>query len=197
MIEIPPRIERLLADVERRQRKREEEWKDRFDRHITSDFEAVWELMQALPERRGLFLEWGSGMGAISMMATHLGFDAYGIEIDEPLVTVAEELAQEHGFDATYIVGSFFPERTEDDPSLLDLDCVHDPVSDDAYQRLGMEPSDFDCIYAFPWPGEEDLLLDLFHRIARPGALLLFNRGHEGMELLRNEWPRRPVLLTR
>ena len=38
---------------------------------------------------------------------------------------------------------------------------------------LGLEVRDFDLIFAYPWPNDEELTASLFERFAAPGALLL------------------------
>jgi hypothetical protein len=45
--------------------------------------------------------------------------------------------------------------------------------ADDAYDELGLDPDDFDVVFAYPWPGEECLIASLFEKYAAEGALLL------------------------
>jgi len=54
-----------------------------------------------------------------------------------------------------------------------------------AYEDLGLEPDDFDLIFAYPWPGEEQVIFDLFADCASTGALLLTYHGLEGVRLQR------------
>jgi hypothetical protein len=54
-----------------------------------------------------------------------------------------------------------------------------------AYEDLGLEPDDFDLIFAYPWPGEEQVIFDLFADCAATGALLLTYHGLEGVRLQR------------
>jgi predicted cobalt transporter CbtA len=77
---------------------------DRFDREVRDQ---NWHpfvpgdyggILQALLEFRapggGLkFLEWGSATGVVVIMADLLGFEAYGIELDAGLVSIARSLA--------------------------------------------------------------------------------------------------------
>ena len=55
--------------------------------------------------------------------------------------------------------------------------CGHD--------LLGVNPNDFDVIYAYPWPGEEEVIDGLFLRYAADGALLLTYNGFEDIRLRR------------
>ncbi len=48
---------------------------------------------------------------------------------------------------------------------------------------LELEPDDFDVIFAYPWPGEEQVIFDLFADCAAVGALLLTYHGQEGLRL--------------
>ena len=32
----------------------------------------------------------------------------------------------------------------------------------DGYDELELEPDDFDVVFAYPWPGEEQVIFDLF-----------------------------------
>ena len=57
------------------------------------------------------------------------------------------------------------------------------------YDELELELDDFDLIYAYPWPGEEDWLYELVRRHARPGALLLTYDVSEGFRLARDGEP--------
>ena len=49
----------------------------------------------------------------------------------------------------------------------------------EAYFRGDLE--EFDLIFAYPWPGEEDIILSLFERHAARGSVLLSYHGMEGV----------------
>ena len=76
-------FERFDADVRRK----------RFHPFVAADYDRVLAtlLPLAAPGRR--FVEWGSATGVITIMASLLGFEAYGIELDPALVRIARELA--------------------------------------------------------------------------------------------------------
>jgi hypothetical protein len=44
-----------------------------------------------------------------------------------------------------------------------------------AYGKLGLALDDFDVVYAYPWGGEEPLMLDIMHRYGNPNARLLLH----------------------
>ncbi len=57
--------------------------------------------------------------------------------------------------------------------------------------ELGLEPTDFDLIFAYPWPGEEQVIYDLFDRFAAAGAVLITYHGVQGMRVQRKTSKRR------
>ncbi len=59
------------------------------------------------------------------------------------------------------------------------------PIADDAYGELGLGPHDFDVVFAYPWPGEECLIEDLFEKYAAEEALLLTCNQYNSVRLRR------------
>ncbi|WP_164102604.1 methyltransferase domain-containing protein [Candidatus Laterigemmans baculatus] len=148
---------------------------------VPSDYVAIYHALRAISEQRlscgDRFCEWGSGFGVIASLATQLGFEAYGIEIDRGLCEAAEALAEDHDLEVEFIHGSFVPPGAE---ALIDQ-AFHDEAgslsletsADDAYDELGLELADFDLVFVYPWPNDEALTLKLFEQYAADGALLL------------------------
>lgn len=132
-----------------------------------------------------VFLEWGSGIGGVTLLAAGLGFDATGIEVDASLVGVARELAGRHGLGAEFACGSFLPADADVGPQDLDEFAWLDTSAAPAYDELGMDVDDADLIFVYPWPGEEAVVLNLFDAYAPRGALLLMNQGREGFRICR------------
>ncbi len=158
-----------------------------------SCFETVYRALTEIA-KRGLapgntFCEWGSGFGVTASMAAMLGFDSYGIEIDSELCEVSRELARHHGASVRFISGSFIPAGSDKliDRAYMnhDGDMMLDPHSDATYEEIGMEVSDFDLIFAYPWPKDARLTGSLFNRFASSDALLLTYNGLESMRLQR------------
>ncbi len=156
---------------------------------VPSDFELAYRALAAIQTanlatgRR--FLEWGSGIGVVACLATRLGFDAIGIEIESPLVDLAERLAADHGLDSEFICGSFVPHGTNVTVGTADDFAWLSTTGPVAYDDLDLAPDDFDLIFAYPWPGEEQIIFDLFADHAATGALLLTYHGLEGVRLQR------------
>lgn len=178
---LPAAVRALLADADAEERAIEAARDGAFDSFITSDYVAVWRALERLDPNGRTFLEWGSGLGVIALLARIRGFDAYGIELQPDLVRRARALAERHGLDARFADGTFFPADFEEDVRLHDEDLIHGAEGADGYEELGVALDEFDVVFGFPWPGEEELFLDLFRRGAGGHATLLLNLGRDGI----------------
>ena len=166
---------------------------------FAGDYEIVATALDRLLRTRQLragkkFCEWGSGVGVITLLAQSMGFDAAGIEVQEPLVRRAKALAAEFGLAARFAHGTYVP-------STGFLEATHGEASDrgdeswtgsgfgnpgpDGYDALGWNPGRIDVFYVYPPPIDEDAVVGLFGQIAAPGAHLLLYRGEEELELHR------------
>ena len=112
------------------------------------------------------FCEWGSGYGVVTMLAALHEFDACGIEVEAELVEEARQLAQDMEIPVQFVQGSLIPEGADKLVESLGVLTYLDTDSRDAYDELGLEISDFDLIFSFPWPGEERFWERLFNRCA-------------------------------
>ncbi len=186
---IPTDVAALIADAKARIEELEDKSRAAMPAFVPSDFEVAYRGLAAVHSanlatgRR--FLEWGSGIGVVACLAAQLGFDAVGIEIEEPLVEIAEDLADTHNIDAEFLCGSFVPHGTEVTVGTADDFAWLSTTGPVAYDDLDLEPNDFDLIFAYPWPGEEQIIFDLFADHAATGALLLTYHGIEGVRLQR------------
>ncbi len=148
---------------------------------VPSDYVFVYHALRAVAEADvacgNAFCEWGSGLGVVASLAALVGFDAIGIEIDRDLFDASLKLAEDFGIPVEFINGSFISQGADDlvDRAFAECDggLSLDPHADHAYDELGMEVRDFDVVFAFPWPNDEELTADLFERYAARGALLL------------------------
>jgi hypothetical protein len=124
------------------------------------------------------FCEWGSGLGVVTMLAEMQGLQACGIEINRDLVDAAIDLAEAFDSQAEFVHGSFVPRgceaRAEKAYAATDEGVAWlTTETDNAYDDLGLDPDDFDLVFAYPWPGEESVIDELFEHCAADGALLL------------------------
>lgn len=125
-------------------------------------FDALCELRPRMPRgERPEFMEWGSGMGLATLMASALGWKATGVEVQPALVRQSLRLSRVFDLAATFLEGSFFPE------------------DDNAVKKIVERAGRADLIYVYPWPDQEIEIFDLFDRLAKPGALLLAYFGVE------------------
>lgn len=189
-LDLPPRVRRLVREGERRL---EAFVEDRLDDPIAgfvpSDFTAVYGALEAIAERHlatgSMFCEWGSGYGVVAMLAAELEFDACGIEIEPDLVDEAQRLADEFDLPVEFVCGSFIPTGGEDVADLTTEFAWLRTDAPSAYDELGLGPEDFDVIFAYPWPGEEEAVHRLFERYAAAGALLVTFQGVEAVRVQR------------
>ena len=119
-----------------------------------------------------------------------LGFRVCGIELEERLVDASRNLADDFGLSVEFAHGSFVPPGAESyaEEAYLDNNSKYlwlTTDADDAYDKLGLDPRDFDVFFAYPWPGEEYLLISLFGKYAADESLLLMYDQLDSVRLLR------------
>jgi hypothetical protein len=168
-----------------------EAWRDfcaeragEFHRVIPADHALAIEVLREQRAHANTFLELGSATGVIAILADLLGFEAYGVEIEPTLVEVAERLAEEVGSGATFVEGSFVPTEYRDEVDLLESEYLTPTEGADAYGEMGLEIADFDLVYAYPWPGEEDWLIEMVRRFGGPRTSLMIYTVRDGFEIL-------------
>ena len=157
---------------------------------VPSDYDAVYSILRSVsesPHTRGRqFCEWGSGFGVVTSLAAMLDFDAVGVEIEPLLVREAQKLAEDFDLPVEFVTGSYVPRGGEDRAYANGSYSWFTPESDYAYDDLGIEPSDLDVVFVYPWPDEEPVTLDLFERYCGRGAILITYHGGSDFRLRRN-----------
>jgi len=172
---LPRGVRAFLKEARRRiERFRHE---THFPAFVPGDYDEAYRVLQAVAEADltpgSRFCEWGSGFGVVTGLAAMLDFEATGIEIEADLVEAARELIDDFGLPVEFTHGSFIPRGAEayveagGDFAWLTTDVNHgaDP--------LELAPDDFDVIFAYPWPDEEQLAAELFEHFAAEGAVLI------------------------
>ncbi|MFT4543100.1 MAG: hypothetical protein ACI841_001859 [Planctomycetota bacterium] len=155
----------------------------RYHHFVPSDHFGAYGHLRGMRAKASTFLELGSGAGVATIIADLLGFDAYGIEIEPWLVEQSIDLAEEFDSSATFAEGTFVVPEYLDEFEHLPSDIVTPTDGADAFEEIGLDFSDFDIVYAYPWPGEEDWLRELVRRHARPEAQLLTYHPDGGFQV--------------
>lgn len=156
-----------------------------FHPFVPADYDKVLAALLRL-RRPGLrFLEWGSATGVITIMADLLGYEAYGIELDGRLVDMARQLAARFGSSARFAEGSLFPTGYRYRPASGDARLGTIGTGESGYLGLGMPLDSFDVVYAYAWPGEDDVLFDVMEHYGGEDTSLLLNVGAAGLKLYR------------
>jgi len=131
------------------------------------------------------FLEWGSGLGVVAIMASRIGFESVGIEAEPLLCDLSKDLIEEFESEAKIAQGSFIPDAFVWDPSQGDESEKTSIDAADAYGEIDLELSDFDVIYAYPWPTEHPLYHNILNEFGGPNVILLTYDAREGIGLVR------------
>ena len=156
-----------------------------FHPFVAADYDDVRATLLRFRAPGRSFLEWGSAMGVITIMADLMGYEAYGIELDGSLVAQARELARRHGSKAQFVEASFLPEgyRWKSRDGDGRTGTIGDGPS--GYLKMGRALDDFDVVFGFPWDGEEALMRDLMQRYGRDDAILLVHQATGGTRVYR------------
>ncbi|MGH7294263.1 MAG: class I SAM-dependent methyltransferase [Polyangiaceae bacterium] len=171
---LPPPVERLLVEAEAIWRAFDADVVTGWQGFIPAVYPDVYLALKRLKEGASTFLEWGSGIGTVAIMADMLGYESYGIEIHPQLVERAEALAARFGSRAQFACGTFIPEDYRPRAQADDDDVAHTELGGTpGYEEIGLSLDDFDVVYGYPWPGEEAFFEDVFDQLGRPDAALV------------------------
>ncbi len=167
---LPRHVEVLLNDTSDAM----ETWESNRQHHsfVPADYVLVYDALCGLRTRmprQPRFMEWGSGLGIVTMLAAALGWQAEGIEIQPGLVAESRYFSKRYDLPIRIYPGSFFPE------------------DDNVIEHLAEKCGKADLIYVYPWPDQEIEIFDLFDRLAKPGALLLTYYGIEDVRVFQKE----------
>jgi hypothetical protein len=169
-------------------------------RFVPSVPERVFAVLEEVTRRQlpptRVFCEWGSGFGTATCLAALLGYEAYGLEIDEELVWRARAIARRLGIPVTMLCTSLFPKGYEasagvDGATWVTPESVrahHDTAEAREplrYAGMAIAIADIGVFFAYPWPEERELMQQLFEAVARAGALLVVYHTDTDIRVLR------------
>lgn len=156
-----------------------------FAGYVSADYEVIFHELKKL-KSLGVktFLEWGSGLGVVAIMASRIGFDAFGIEAESKLVDISCDLIEDFGSNAKIALGSFIPDAFVWEPAKDDETQRTSIDAPDAYESIELELSDFDVVYAYPWPTEQLLYRQILGEFGGPNVKLLTYDARCGAELV-------------
>ena len=148
-----------------------------------------------LPPNR-VFCEWGSGFGTATCLAALLGYEAYGIEIDEELVRRSRASARRLRIPVTMLCTSFLPagyaaSAGGDGVALVTPASVraHHATSEAReplrYDGMEIAIADIGLFFASPWPEEQALMQQLFDAVAMEGAMLVVYHTDKDIRVFR------------
>jgi hypothetical protein len=157
-------------------------------RFVPSVPERVFAVLEEVTTRKlpptRVFCEWGSGFGTATCMASLLGYEAYGLEIEAELVRLSRAIARRLGIPVEILCTSLFPagyaaSSGVDGAALVTPESVSDSNANDEargplrYDGMEIAIADIGVFFAYPWPEERELMQELFDAVAREGALLV------------------------
>lgn len=189
--ELPADVARYLTEADRRiDELFETERNKRMPKFIPSDSELLyaaleWITSEDLPLGR-VYCEWGSGIGIGTCMASMLGYEAFGIEIEPDLVEMSRKLAADAGIGNVQILeGSYIPDGFDSYGGVggEGLVAPEDFISGDdrpffpTYDGMPYPTDEIDLFFVYPWPGEQEFMQELFAALAADGAILLAYYG--------------------
>ena len=187
---IDPATDPLLEEMRSLWAESDEIWNEsheheEFGGFVSADYVEVYQALVNLQDQVVTVLEWGSGLGVVAIMASRLGFESYGIEVEPLLVERAEELAQRYGPDTQFAAGSFIPDDYQWNIEMPGNPSRTETDSRAGYSELDMQLDDFDLVYAYPWPDEHGLYLDILRNHSGKNTLFLSYDAREGVSLTR------------
>lgn len=189
---IPQEIEELLAKADQRLQAYWDSWHRRpIEQYVACDFRDVYRAMHAVKSQElpigNLFCEWGCGFGIVTAMAGKLGWDAVGIEAEEFLVEQARQFLRSENIPAEIWHGNFLPSHAE---RLAKRQANHASLFHQipsVYASESLAVDDFATIFAYPWPGEDYFLKDVFRHYAADQAILVMFLGPYEIEIYRKQ----------
>ena len=134
-----------------------------------------------------VYCEWGSGYGVGACLASLLGYKSYGIEIERTLIEASRKLAEDSNIAVTIIERDYMPEGFEcyEGSGGAELIKPENYTYGERnefrprYEGMDADLDEVDIFFIYPWPGEQEFVLEFFQAVAADGALCLIYLGDD------------------
>lgn len=189
---LPEKVKNYLREANLRIDKLFETEKNRkVPRFIPCNDELLYHWLSAIKDSDlclgQVYCEWGSAYGVGTCLASLLGYESYGIEIEASLIEASKKLAEDSNISVTIIERDYMPEGFECYEGSGGAELIR-PENFTYRERSGLRPSyegmdadldEVDLFFIYPWPGEQEFVLEFFQAIAADGALCLIYLGDD------------------
>ena len=195
--EVPEPFASLIQDADDRWEKFwSQKLNKRYPRYVASEPAQVYAALKHVRDE-GLalgehFIELGSGFGVATSLASLLGFEATGIELEDGLVEIAESLAEKYQTGAEFITTTYIPEGYICYDQVGGSDIVPDEsfgyqAKPPRYDGMNIGLDEIDVFFVYPWPGEQEMMLKLFQSVASVDAILIAYYGDQEICIYRKQ----------
>lgn len=163
----------------------------RYPNYVPCDPKVVYTAMAFLKKeghiQGDVFCEWGCGFAIAAGTAALMGMKAYGIEIESEIADRARQLTKDLNIPVEIILEDYLPEGFEESEGLGGKDLIAPEATtagswDLAPMYGDLDPSEVDLFFVYPWPGQEEMMMDLFAAMASHGAIFLIYLGDGEIE---------------
>ena len=139
------------------------------------------------------YCEWGSGYGVGVCLATMLGFNSFGIEIESSLVSSSKALANELEIDVNILESDYMPEGFECYEGSGGAELIKpenytfgsDSPQEITYPGMDITLDEVDVFFVYPWPAEQEFMQEFFEAVACDGAIFLMYLGDDEFGIYR------------
>ena len=169
----------------------------RFPKYVPSDPKVVYAAIAFLKDNGhiegNVFCEWGCGFAIATGIASLVGMDAIGIEIEDELFERATALMKELDIPAEILQTDYLPWGFDEIQEMGGKELIPPESISTAGTEIappqydGLDPDEVDLFFVYPWPDQEEMMLDLFMALSSQGAVLLMYQGEGEISAYMND----------